>query len=374
MIRHTYGWLLASLLVLPFGCSGEDTSSMGGEDFAGPNNTDNPPSTGIGQGGGQDFGLFRQILEAGALPGLGTLDAIGFFAEHKLDYPAANCGEDICVHPLLGVGLDFFNQAPFYLLQIGMNSPLKPNEMEKPPLNLVLSIDVSGSMAGESLDAVKRGLRRMLPGLRPQDKLSIVTYSDEAEVLFQGMTIASQGTLTAAVELLQPLGGTNIYDGLFVAYQVALEQRAEGDETRVLLLSDGMITQGIPDPTRLLTLATAHARQGIGLTTIGVGREFDVDLMRGLSEVGAGGFYFLENPSAVDEVFLQEIQTFMVPVALNARLEVKVDEGHRVRGAYGVRGWDNGVRSGGVSMPVLFLAGRQSAGEPTGEGRRGGGG
>src|SRR5690606_25691819 len=58
---------------------------------------------GVGQGGAQDFGQFRQILEDGGIPGPETLDDVGFFNEHQIELPPPDCGEDLCIHGLLGV-------------------------------------------------------------------------------------------------------------------------------------------------------------------------------------------------------------------------------------------------------------------------------
>src|SRR5262245_5566263 len=77
-----------------------------------------PGATGISQGGAQDFGLFRQILEDGEIPGPETLDDIGFFAEHKLDYPLPACGEDVCMHGLLGVMGNMISGSTCTLIQI----------------------------------------------------------------------------------------------------------------------------------------------------------------------------------------------------------------------------------------------------------------
>ena len=135
-----------------------------------------------------------------------------------------------------------------------------------------------------------------------------------------------------------------------------------------------MATAGLQSPDRLRALAEGYARRGVGITTIGVGAEFDVELMRTIGEVGAGNFYFLEDPAAVEEVFEEEVATFLVPIALDVEIDVVVGAGYEVRRAYGTNGWRGGLRSGEVRLPSLFLAGRRSASEPVEGGRRGGGG
>lgn len=333
-----------------------------------------PGATGVSQGGAQDFGLFRQILEAGQIPAPGVIDPLGFFAEHKLDYPAADCGENLCLHGLLGIQGNMISGAACTVVQIGLNSPIRLADLERPPMDLVLAIDTSGSMRGEPIDFVRRGLLRMLDGLEPGDRIAIVGYSDQAYTLLPEAAGEERATIEEAINLLQARGSTNIYDGLYSAFDIASDWQQPGRQSRVVLLSDGVATAGLENGERMKALAQAYARQGIGITTIGVGVEFDVDVMRALSEVGAGNFYFLENPAAVEEVFAEEIATFLVPVALDVEIAVSVANAYRVGQAYGTNGWQGGLTGGAIDIPSLFLAGRQSAAEPIEGGRRGGGG
>ena len=72
-------------------------------------------------------------------------------------------------------------------------------------------------------------------------------------------------------------------------------------------------------------LETDYIGEGIGLTTIGLGESFDPALMRGLAEIGGGNHYFLENPRSVEEVFVEEIEYFVTPIASNLRIELQVE-------------------------------------------------
>lgn len=375
--------LLASLLAALglAGCGGDVDEESAGGDFPvdpGPQREPDvnagPGATGVSQGGAQDFGLFRQILEAGEIPAPGVIDPLGFFAEHKLDYPVADCGEDLCLHGLLGIQGNMISGSACTVVQIGLNSPIRLADLERPPMDLVLAIDTSGSMRGEPIDFVRRGLLRMIDGLEPGDRVAIVGYADQAYTLLPEAAGEDAQAIEDAINLLQARGSTNIYDGLYTAFDIAAEWQTVGRQSRVVLLSDGVATAGLESGERMKALAQAYARQGIGITTIGVGVEFDVDVMRALSEVGAGNFYFLENPAAVEEVFAEEIATFLVPVALDVEIAMGVGGGYRVGQAYGTNGWTGGLTGGRIEIPSLFLAGRQSAADPIEGGRRGGGG
>jgi secreted protein with Ig-like and vWFA domain len=78
-------------------------------------------------------------------------------------------------------------------------------------------------------------------------------------------------------------------------------------QNRVIFLSDGNATAGDTSQGHIMQMAKGRVQRGIGLTAIGVGVDFDVGLMRGLAEQGAGHFYFLENPTAATEVFTEDL-------------------------------------------------------------------
>jgi Ca-activated chloride channel family protein len=363
----TVGFL--GLALAATGCSADDSS-----DGSGGPVSQGPGATGISQGGAQDFGLFRQILEDGAIPGPGTLDELGFFAEHKLEYPEPACGEDLCMHGLFGVMGNMITGSNCTLIQLGMNSPIDPSKLARPPLHLVIAADVSGSMQGPPMEYMKAGLVEMIGSLKPEDRISLVTYSDKASVVLDALQADKTAELEAAFNGLVAAGATNLYDGLFTALTLAEVHKDPAWQNRVLFVSDGVATAGLVDRAKLKGLAEGYAREGIGITTVGVGTDFDVDVMRDLSEVGAGNFYFLEDPKAVKEVFTEEVKVFLTPVALDASIDVSVGGGYVVRGVYGTNGWTGSEGGGSVNIPSLFLAGRTDAQEPVDYGRRGGGG
>jgi Ca-activated chloride channel family protein len=375
MAHRIHSTLVASILagLALAGCGAGDAtgvSNAGGSSGGDPGGG----AVGVSQGGAQDFGLFRKILENGQIPGPDTLDDLGFFAEHKLDYPKPDCGKDVCMHGLLGIMGNMISGSTCTLIQIGMNSPIDLQNVKRPPLHLVVAVDTSGSMAGASMDFVKAGLVEMIPALDPQDKVSLVTYSGSAKVVLDYTDATDAAKLEQAFNSLNAGGLTNLYDGLFTAFSLAEQHLDPTHQNRVLYLSDGVATVGIENPAKIVSLARGYATKGIGITTIGVGTDFDVDVMRDLSEAGAGNFYFIDKAQAVKEVFADEVKTFLVPVALDVNIDVTVGRGYAIRGVYGTHGWESAEGGGNISIPSLFLAGRTSASDPIADGRRGGGG
>ena len=369
--------LLIAALFTSVGC-GADNASFGDSAMrAGNNATGNNGSTGVGQSGAQDFGRFRTLVEQGEIPAPSTLDAVGFFNEHKFELPEANCGDDVCLHGMFGVQGNMINGSNCTTVAIGFNTPHQPDDFERPPLNMAIAIDISGSMSGDPIEAVRMGLRLMVDELAPKDEIALVAYSNEAQVVFRSTpeTDPERTELRRHIDNLTVGGSTNIYDGLKTAAEEVTANAANDRQNRVILLSDGVATAGITHSDRIVNLGVAYAEDGVGLTPVGVGQEFDLDLMRELSEAGSGNFYFIEDFNAVEEVFVEEVNTFMVPLAEDININFSGSEAYRFRAAYGTREWQGDAHNASIYIPAMFMASRQTIDDiGAGGGRRGGGG
>ncbi len=143
----------------------------------------------------------------------------------------------------------------------------------------------------------------------------------------------------------------------------------------MLLLSDGMPTEGVRSEAQILAMSGRYNGRGIGLTTVGLGSDFNVALMRGLAEQGDGNFYFVEDAGAVEEVFAEEVSYFTVPIAFDVRVEVSEGADFELGEAYGSALWQSRPGGGHLSLPSVFVAHRESHRDVTPSGgRRGGGG
>jgi Ca-activated chloride channel family protein len=367
---RTFG--LAALLAVPslVGCA--DSGDYSGDEGFTSGEDGNSLDPGVGQGGAQDFGLFREILLEGAIPGPETIDDLGFFAEHRVDMPKAECGENVCIHGLLGVMGNMISGSNCTVVLVGMNTPIDPEQVERPPLNLSIAIDLSGSMVGPPMEHVREGLLRMREGLEPEDRVTLIGFSDGAEVLVEQVA-GDSGELAAAIANLNPEGNTNIYAGLRSAYELTDAYAQPGWQNRVLLVSDGEATAGITSDAAILGLAESWGELGYSLTTIGLGESFDVELMRELAELGSGSFYYIEDPAAVEEVFEEEVQAFLIPLAEDAHIDATMFQGYDLRALYGTKQYELSGNHATIDIPVLQIAHRVSD-DDNESGRRGGGG
>jgi len=350
-----------------------------GADTAVPGDTGPTGNTNVSFGGAQDFGYVRALIEAGRVPHPSDLDPAGFYAEHATPLPAPVCGERLCVQAMLGVMSNLLNGQSCTMLQLGLNSPIVVAEGDRPPLTLAVVVDLSGSMVGgDKIDYVKIGLERLVSELNDDDRIALITYETTVSVV-QPMTAVRghRNDLLTIVRGLQANGSTNLYDGLERGYDEILANYDSGRQNRLILLSDGNPTVGITDTPRILEMSAGYNSDGVGLTTVGLGTDFNLALMQGLAEQADGNFYFLESGTAVDEVFTEELAYFTLPVAFDVKLEVRSGDFYQVDGVSGTKRMTLANGDAKLEVPSVFFAHRKSADDvhegPDGVGRRGGG-
>ncbi|MBL0219709.1 MAG: VWA domain-containing protein [Myxococcales bacterium] len=364
-MRSPLSLRLATLATLTAAACAGSTGAPAGDDTGGGGGN-------VSFGGAQDIGAFRAALDRGELPMANTLDANGFFNEHYNQTPATTCGGTLCLTPGLSVGRDWLTGAHQATLQIAVNTNVDPSTYHRLPLNLVVVVDHSGSMASDGrLDKVKVGLHTLVDNLLPEDRLSLISFDDVVTTDAPFTATLDRANLHTAVNRLQPRGSTNLYAGLEAGFLQLGEYPKSETQNRVIFLSDGLATAGNTSRPAIMDMAKGWIGKGIGLTTIGVGSDFDVELMRGLAENGAGNYYFLEDGAAASEVFTDELDFFMSPLALDIKIDAIAGTGWTFQEAVGSRLFSSQGTTGSMSIPAVFLASRTSQ-VPT-EGRRGGG-
>jgi len=328
----------------------------------------------IGVGGAQDFAAFRSALDQGRVPAPDTLDSAGFFAEHYNSLPAPTCGDLFCLHGLLSVSPNLVHGGTWTLLQLGMNSPLDPRTVARPPLDLVVVIDRSGSMADDDkMVYAIEGAQTLVDQLGESDTLTLIAFDSQVETLFGPARVSDRAALKSKLAGLFPGGSTNIYDALDAAYRAALANSDETRLRRVIFLTDGLPTVGDTSSADISAMSLGYNVKHVGLTTIGVGRDAGLPLLRGLAEQGGGNFYFLESAQAIAEVFKEELAVFVAPLAYDVELSFDVGAPYKVGELFGTSLWTPTATGARIRVPSVYLTSRTSDEPGQAGGRRGGG-
>lgn len=309
-------------------------------------------------GGAQDIAFFRDRVRDGEIPHPAVFTPEGLFSEH--DLPAAKgarCGHLLCPR---GQAIDarlLVQPEVRHLAQIGFATNIDAGKFRRAPMDLVAVVDVSGSMTGV-LPLVRASLLEVLRQLDADDRLGIVIYGDRAQVLLPPTSVdgIARGRIERAIGRLAAGGSTAMEDGLRTGYRVAARHSGRGRISRLMLFTDERPNVGASDAGSFMALARAGAREGTGLTTIGVGVQFGAELATAVSSVRGGNLFFFPHESAMLVKFEEELDTMVTELAHDVRLEIRPALGLRIAGIFGIPGemarWTEG---GGLEVEVETL-------------------
>ena len=191
------------------------------------------------------------------------------------------------------------------------------------PKRLSVVVDRSGSMNGNPLNEALRCVMHIAKHLTPKDQMSLVVYDDEANVLVPLKPMTSVSEIEQAVEQVVSGDMTNLFEG----WEAGAQQLEGGNDqaiSRVLLLSDGQANRGETRIEQIEAHCKAWAEKGVSTTTIGLGRNFNEDLMLAMARAGGGQQYygqtaedlydnFEEELSLLQAMYLRQISLKLVP-------------------------------------------------------------
>lgn len=192
---------------------------------------------------------------------------------------------------------------------------------EPVPLNFSLVLDRSGSMQGAKLAALKDATRRVIETLTPQDIVSIVLFDDTVQTLTPATPATDKAALIAQIDAIEEAGGTAMSGGLAAG---VVELRKHADPGRVgamLLLTDGQ-TWG--DEDRCRALAQELARDGVRVTALGLGAEWNEKLLDDIAEATGGTSDYIADPAQITTFFQHAVRTAQGTIAQDARLLLRL--------------------------------------------------
>jgi Ca-activated chloride channel family protein len=198
------------------------------------------------------------------------------------------------------------------------------------PCHICLVLDKSTSMAGPRMDMVKASSLNLLQQLRSQDLLSVVAFSDRAEVLIPPSRASSLSKSDHRISLLQTGGGTEILQGL----RLGIEQLGQGGPNQIrhlVLLTDGH-TYG--DEDGCIQLAREAAQAGISITVLGIGHEWNDTLMDQISALSGGNALYISTPRDLDNFLMQKLADMEMVYARGIKFEFEGMLGIRMRYAF----------------------------------------
>ena len=221
------------------------------------------------------------------------------------------------------------------LLEIEGGKLEELNQQERPAVNIALVIDRSGSMSNGAMNAAIEAAVGVSEQLNKQDRLSVVSYDDQVDVLLDGAAMNREGKQRAetAIRSLRARSMTDLAGGwLQGARCVANAMEQFGFKAgHVILLSDGLANVGETDPEQLATLAGDLAERNVTTTCVGIGEHYSLLQMGAIAEAGQGELHQSSEPTEIIEVLMGELGEQTQIVARNFSIHLKGIEMHRAR-------------------------------------------
>jgi Ca-activated chloride channel homolog len=263
----------------------------------------------------------RRFLSSGQLPpgeAIRIEELVNYF---RFGYAAPRDGRPIALTTEIG---DCPWAPSHKLVLIGARAAAPPAR-EITGRNIVLLVDVSGSMAGpERLPLIKTALGLFVDTLKPDDSLAIVTYAGTSGVALPPTPARRRDDIQRAIGELNAGGSTNGGQGLILAYRIAREAFIPGGVNRVILATDGDFNVGIVDQRDLLQLIEHERESGVFLSVFGVGSGNLKDAtMEMLADRGNGHYAYLDSLQEARRVLIREGDATLETVAKDVKFQVE---------------------------------------------------
>jgi len=215
------------------------------------------------------------------------------------------------------------------IIKISLDVARIPHETSRPPVNLTLILDRSGSMSGDKIVKAREAAITALRLLGPQDLFSLVMYDHTVQTLIPPQAAANTERLEAQIMQIRTGGNTALFGAVSQGAAEIRKNLLPQYVHRAILLSDGLANVGPSSPLDLARLGAALLKEGISVTTIGIGNDFNEDLMAGLADRSDGNHYFVESSVDLPRIFASELGDVLSVAARGVTIELETPSGVR---------------------------------------------
>lgn len=191
-------------------------------------------------------------------------------------------------------------------LRLSLKSAPIANREWRSPVNVALVLDRSGSMKGKRIAAAKEAASEALQRLAADDVVALVAYNHQVDVLQRAARLGDDHGLKSKINGLDATGRTALHAGVVTGADQVKRYLAANRVNRVILLSDGLANVGPSTPRELAALGRKLGSEGISVTTIGLGLDYNEDLMQRLAAASDGNHAFVEDAKDLAGIFNAE--------------------------------------------------------------------
>jgi len=319
---------------------------------------------GYSVGGAKDINNFRENIEEGYFPLETDITYEGVYYDYSFDTGNYDMNHMHAMDPnkmfyptyCTAVSKDPISEETEYFVSVGLNSNIKEEDFSRKRLNLVLVLDISGSMSASIDDyyydfnendtehktkmrLAEEAINILLEQLKPEDSVGIVLFDDSA-YLAKPLNLVSETNISAIQEHvleIEAMGGTNFEAGyhlandVFAKYEIGMPEEYEN---RIIVITDAMPNVGETSQEGLRELMEENAKVGIYTTFIGVGLDFNTEVIKNITDVRGANYYSVSSEEEFQKRMGEEFEFMVTPMVFDLDMTVETD-GFEIVNVYG---------------------------------------
>ncbi len=206
----------------------------------------------------------------------------------------------------------------------------RPNWKGRPDLNLSLVLDRSGSMEGEKMVRAREAAMFCVDQMLPSDRLSVVTFDDRIEVLFPSEPVTNKQAMKDLIARVTARGSTALHEAWVRGGLTVSERMLDQGINRVVLITDGLANVGITSTDEIVTQSMGLFQRGVSTSTIGIGADFNEDLLMPMAQSGGGNAWHVVEPDDMQHIFQTELEGLIAQYAHTVSLSLIPADGVRI--------------------------------------------
>lgn len=322
---------------------------------------------GFSTGGAKDVGNFRENIKNNYLPLPMDLTYEGLFYDYFFDTgKSEECDKLFCPSYSYAISKDPFSLKDDYYLSVGLNSGIKESDFKRKKLNLVIVLDISGSMGSpfdnyyydqfgnsqnlklprgtedrnkSKIEVAREAVNGLLKHLNGDDRFGMVLFDDTA---YLGKPISLMDTtdvekLKGHISKLEAMNGTNMDEGMKMGTDLFKEYMnvdPKEYENRIIFLTDAMPNMGDDSKEGLFGMFEQNAKNKIYTTFIGMGVDFNTELIEAITKIRGANYYSVHSADEFTKRMDDEFEYMVTPLVFNLKLVLNA-KGYEIEKVYG---------------------------------------
>lgn len=211
----------------------------------------------------------------------------------------------------------------YVMFELNIKQYKSEEEKERGPLELSLVLDKSGSMKGPKLDNSKIALQQVVDNLSMKDKVHVVVYDRKVQTIIEDGNLKDKKSIKKKIKNIDSGSTTNLSGGLVQGYELLNKIKDRSVNKRVYLFSDGLANEGIVDRAGLEKLARDIHQHGVNVSTFGIGKDFNEDLMVTMAEFGSGDYFYIDKIDSIPRIVGEAIDGLLSVIAHDTIVKIR---------------------------------------------------